>query len=94
MVGINPGGFLMTRDSIIKEILDIFKDEFEIINPGLDDNLKEKYEFDSIDAIALLEYMEKMIGSSLTQEEKKQTLEIRTINQICDYIEEMIKKRN
>jgi acyl carrier protein len=84
----------MTRDSIIKEILAIFKEEFEITNPDLDANLKEKYEFDSIDAIALLEYMEKMIGSSLTQEEKKQTLEIRTINQICDYVEEMIKKRN
>lgn len=84
----------MTRDSIIKEILKIFKEEFEIVNPDLDDNLKEKYEFDSIDAIALLEYMEKMIGSQLTQEEKKQTLEIRTINQICDYIEEMINKRD
>ncbi len=84
----------MTRDYITGEILKIFKDEFEIINPGMDDNLKEKYEFDSIDAIALLEYMEKMIGSPLTQEEKKQTLDIRTINQICDYIEAMIKKRN
>ncbi|MBN2402502.1 MAG: acyl carrier protein [Spirochaetes bacterium] len=83
----------MTRESIIKEILNIFKEEFEINDPGLDDNLKEKYEFDSIDAIALLEHMEKMIGTPLTQEEKKQTLEIRTINQICDYIEEMIKKR-
>jgi len=84
----------MTRESIIEEILKIFKEEFEIVSPGLDDNLKEKYEFDSIDAIALLEYMEKMIGSPLTQEEKKQTLEIRTLNQICDYIEAMIKKRN
>jgi acyl carrier protein len=84
----------MTRDAIVGEIIKIFKEEFEISNPGLDDNLKEKYEFDSIDAIALLEYMEKMIGSPLTQEEKKQTLDIRTINQICDYIEAMINKRN
>lgn len=83
----------MTRDEIAGEILKIFKDEFEIIDPDLNDNLKEKYEFDSIDAIALLEYMEKIIGSQLTQEEKKQTLEIRTINQICDYIEEMMRKR-
>lgn len=84
----------MTRDSIIKEILDIFKNEFEINNPDPDADLKEKYEFDSIDAIALLEYMEKMIGSPLSQEEKKQTLEIRTINQICDYIEKMMKRDN
>jgi len=83
----------MTRDEIAGEILKIFKEEFEITDPDLNDNLKEKYEFDSIDAIALLEYMEKIIGSQLTQEEKKQTLEIRTINQICDYIEEMIRKR-
>ncbi len=79
---------------IVDKILEIFKEEFEIISPDLNANLKEKYEFDSIDAIALLEYMEKMIGSELTYEEKKQTLEIRTINQICDFIEEMIKKRN
>ena len=84
----------MTREFITGEILKVFKEEFEIVNPDLDANLKEKYEFDSIDAIALLEYMEKMIGSPLTQEEKKQTLDIRTINQICDYVEEMIKKRN
>lgn len=83
----------MTRDEIAGEILKIFKEEFEITDPDLNDNLKEKYEFDSIDAIALLEYMEKIIGSQLTQEEKKQTLEIRTINQICDYIEEMMRKR-
>lgn len=83
----------MSRDSIVNEILTILKDEFEIINPDLNDNLTEKYEFDSIDAIALLEYMEKIIGSELTQEEKKQTLEIRTINHIVDYIEEMINKR-
>lgn len=83
----------MTREFIVDEIKRIFKEEFEIDNPGLDDNLKDKYEFDSIDAIALLEYMEKMIGSPLTQEEKKQTLEIRTINQICDFIEEMTNKR-
>jgi acyl carrier protein len=89
---LNPG-VLMVRENIVNQILDILKDEFEITNPGLDDNLKEKFEFDSIDAIVLLEYMEKMIGSELTQEEKKLMLDIRTINQICDYIEEMMKRR-
>ena len=83
----------MTREIITREIIKVFREEFEIIDPGMDDNLKDKYEFDSIDAIALLEYMEKMIGSPLTQEEKKQMLEIRTINQICDYIEEMTEKK-
>lgn len=83
----------MSRDMIANEILTILKEEFEILNPDLNDNLTEKYEFDSIDAIALLEYMEKIIGSPLTHEEKKQTMEIRTINQIVDYIEEMKKNR-
>ena len=83
----------MTREMIVNNILEILKDEFEIAVPDLDDNLTEKYEFDSIDAIALLERIEELIGSPLTQEEKKQAMEIRTINQICDYIEHIIKKR-
>jgi acyl carrier protein len=83
----------MTRDEIITQILTFFRKEFEIENPGLDDNLREKHGFDSIDAIELLLKIEKMLGSELTQEEKKQAMDIRTINQICDYIEAMAKTR-
>lgn len=77
----------MTRNEIIDHILQIFKKEFEIENPGLDDNLREVHEFDSIDAVELLLQIEKMLGSELTQEEKKQAMDIRTINDIVDYIE-------
>ena len=83
----------MTRQEIIDKILELLKDEFEIVNPDLDDNLTEKYEFDSIDAIALLEYVEDFIASPLTQEEKKRAMEIRSINQICNFIEDVLKKR-
>jgi acyl carrier protein len=83
----------MTRKDIVEKILEILKDEFEIVDPDLDINLTEKYEFDSIDAIALLEYIEDFIASPLTQEEKKQAMEIRTINQICDFIEGVLKTR-
>ncbi|PJC74749.1 MAG: acyl carrier protein, partial [Syntrophobacterales bacterium CG_4_8_14_3_um_filter_49_14] len=44
----------MTRDEIMTQILSFFRKEFEIENPGLDDNLREKHGFDSIDAIELL----------------------------------------
>jgi acyl carrier protein len=37
--------------------------------------------------------IENLLGSELTQEEKKQAMDIRTINQICDYIEAMAKAR-
>lgn len=83
----------MTRQEIEKEIINIFRREFEIENPGLDDNLREAYEFDSIDAIELLLEIEKMLGFELSQEEKKQAMDIRTINQICDYIEKIIRIR-
>jgi acyl carrier protein len=83
----------MTRDEIIAQILHFFRKEFEIENPGLDDNLREKHGFDSIDAIELLLKIENLLGSELTQEEKKQAMDIRTINQICDYIEAMAKAR-
>jgi len=84
----------MTRQEIETEIKIIFQREFEIENPGFDDDLREKYEFDSIDAIELLLEIERMLDSELTQEEKKQAMDIRTINQICDYIERIIQTRN
>jgi len=83
----------MTRDEIQSKILEVFQGEFEIENPGLDDDLSEKYEFDSIDALELLSEIEKFLGAELTQEEKKQSMEIRTINQICDYVELLAKER-
>lgn len=84
----------MTREDILARILEILKEEFEIENPGLDDNLREVHNFDSIDAIELLENIEKLLKSSLTQEEKKQMMTVQTINQVLDYIEGLIKVRS
>jgi acyl carrier protein len=83
----------MTRQEIEKEIKNIFQREFEIENPGMDDNLREAYGFDSIDAIELLLEIEKFLGFELTQEEKKQAIGIRTINQICDYVEKIARSK-
>ncbi len=79
----------MTRQEIEREIKNIFQREFEVENPGMDDNLREEYGFDSIDAIELLLEIEKLLGFELTQEEKKLAMEIRTISQICDYVEKI-----
>jgi len=83
----------MTRDEIEKNILQIFETEFEIVDPGLDDNLTEEHDFDSIDALELLGEIEKMLGSELTRQEKKDSMEIRTVNQICDYVVSLAEKR-
>jgi acyl carrier protein len=77
----------MTRDEIKSEIIRIFRDQFEIEDPGLDDDLRDAHEFDSIDAIELLREIEIMLDSELSQDEKKNAMEIRTINDILDYIE-------
>lgn len=84
----------MTREEIQIEILKILKNEFEIENPGMDDNLREKYHFDSIDAIQLLSEIENLLESELTLEEKTMAMDIRTINQICDYVESLVKGRS
>ncbi len=84
---------IMTREELQKEILEILSREFEIENPDLDDNLREKYEFDSVDAIELLIAIEELLKTELTQEEKKQAMDIRTINHICDYVEALAKTR-
>ncbi|MGM0426604.1 MAG: phosphopantetheine-binding protein [Thermodesulfobacteriota bacterium] len=83
----------MTRDEILTRILSVFEQEFEIKDPGLDENLTEAYEFDSIDALELLGEIEKMLGSELSRQEKKESMEIRTVNQICDYVERLARSR-
>ena len=77
----------MTRDEITSKIIRIFREHFEMENPGRDDDLRDTHEFDSIDAIELLRDIEIMLGSELSQAEKKNAMEIRTINDILDYIE-------
>ena len=84
----------MTRDEITERLLTIFSERFEIDDPGLDDDLREEHEFDSIDAIELLREIEIMLGSELTRDEKKMAMEISTLNQIVDYVEKLAAARS
>lgn len=83
----------MTKTEIRTAILRIFNDQFEITDPGLDDELREAHEFDSIDAIELLREIEILLNTQLTQDEKKAAMEIRTINQIVDYVDNLEMQR-
>ncbi|MBT8339014.1 MAG: acyl carrier protein [Desulfatitalea sp.] len=83
----------MTRSQITTHLLRIFSERFEIDDPGLDDDLREVYEFDSIDAIEMLREIELMLDSELTRDEKKQAMGISTLNQIIDYIEALAVAR-
>lgn len=76
----------MTRDEIEKAIIRVFEDQFEIQDPKTDDDLREVHEFDSIDAIELLREIELLLQVQLTREEKKAAMDIRTIDQIVDYV--------
>ncbi len=84
----------MTRNEITERLLTIFSEKFEIDDPGLDDDLREEHEFDSIDAIELLREIEIMLGSELTRDEKKLAMEISTLNQIVDYVEALAAARS
>lgn len=83
----------MTREAIEAEIRKIFLQEFEIEDPAMDVDLREAYQFDSIDAIELLVEIERFLGSELTMEEKKQAMDIRTFRQICAYVEQLAQIR-
>jgi acyl carrier protein len=83
----------LEREYILKELDRIFYEKFEIKNPGPDDDLREEYEFDSIDAIELLVEIERILGFPLSQEQKKMAMDVRTIDQICDYIQKMESAR-
>lgn len=84
----------MTRDEIKTKILKVFREQFEIEDPGLDEDLRDKYEFDSIDAVELLREIEIMLDTELSKDEKKRAMDIRTINQILDYIETLSSGRD
>ncbi len=79
----------MTKAEIKTAILDIFEEQFEISNPSPDDDLRETYEFDSIDAIELLREIEVLLKRQLSRPEKMAAMEIRTINQIVEYVENL-----
>ncbi len=83
----------MTRDELKDIILTILTEDFEFERPGLEDNLRDDHGFDSIDAIELLGKIEIFLGFSLTREEKEKAMTIRTINDILDYVEEIIRYR-
>ena len=83
----------MTRDALQEKILTILVQDFEFQQPGLDDNLRDDHGFDSIDAIELLREIEVLLRSELTRAEKKKAMDIRTINQILDYVEWLSLRR-
>lgn len=83
----------MTRDVLQEKILTILTQDFEFDQPGLEDNLRDDHGFDSIDAIELLGKIELILGYSLTRAEKEQAMEIRTINDILDYLENIQQNR-
>jgi acyl carrier protein len=84
----------MTREEIVAKVVEVMEQKFEMKNPGLDDDLRETHDFDSIDGLVLLDSVQRMVGSPLTQEEKKAAMGIRTINGICDYVEGLFKARS
>lgn len=83
----------MTKDEFKDKILTILTEDFEFEQPGLNDNLRDDHGFDSIDAIELLGKIELILGFSFTREEKEKAMEIRTINDILDYVEGIQKAR-
>jgi len=84
----------MTREELLSELIAIFRRQFEIENPDPDDDLRDTFGFDSIDGLELLIQIEKLLQTELTQEEKKQSFNIRTINHVCDFVESIMKKRS
>ena len=80
----------ITPDEIRERILKVFRDRFEIDNPNQDENLREAYEFDSIDAIDLLREIELMLGTRLTIEQKKAAMNVSTINQIVNFVSSLV----
>lgn len=83
----------MTREDIVNEVKRVFSEQFEVEELVFDTDLRDAYEFDSIDAIELLREIEIFLGTPLSRDEKKMAMEIRTADQIVAYIEQLASKR-
>lgn len=83
----------MTREELQAQLTQILEQDFEFSNVAPGDNLRDVHGFDSIDAIELLAKLEKLLGFSISREEREGAMRIRTLADILDYIEALQKKR-
>jgi acyl carrier protein len=83
----------MTRNEIHARLLTVLRERFEIVDPGLNDDLREQHGFDSIDAVQLLTVVEGMLEIRLSQQEKKAALELRTLGDVCDWVQKLAADR-
>ncbi|MBN2194743.1 MAG: acyl carrier protein [Polyangiaceae bacterium] len=81
----------MTREEIENVLLNVLAKKFKINKPDHDKNLFEHYDFDSIDALEMLEDLETRHGFRLSLDQKKQLFEHRSINQLTRYLETALK---
>jgi len=82
----------MTRAEIEDVLLRVLEEKFKIRDPDRDKNLFEHYDFDSIDALEMLETLETRHGLRLSLEQKKQLFEHRTINQLTGFLEAALRR--
>ena len=82
----------MTREELQAQLTQILEQDFEFSNVAPGDNLRDVHGFDSIDAIELLAKLEKLLGFSISREEREGAMRIRTLADILDYIEALQKK--
>ncbi len=80
----------ISREEILKELTNILVDDFEIEKSKIkpDANLFEDLEFDSIDAVDLAVRIQDFTKQKISPENFKQ---IRTINDVVDAVEQLLK---
>lgn len=83
----------MTRAEIEQVLLSVLERKFDIKNPDRFAPLSDQG-LDSIDALELLIELEEKHGVKLTQTEKKDLFEHRTIDAIADYIDRATKSHS
>lgn len=81
----------MTRDEIYQQIVAIISELFDIPSSDikLDSNLYEELDLDSIDAVDLVVQLRNTIKKDIEPSVFKQ---VRTINDVVDVIDNLIKK--
>jgi acyl carrier protein len=83
----------MTREQIEEILLKVLRERFHIENPDRHAVLSDAYDLDSIDALEMLTDLEDTHGIVLTQTQKKELFEHRTVDAIVGCIDRALHER-
>ena len=76
----------MDRRDLTDQIVEILSEEFQVIGPVLNEDLHLKYDFNDIDVLELIDYLESRNSWDIEEGVKRELMKCKTINELINMI--------